>query len=156
MLFKYASEPVSRVLSFKTVICLGVRLPARSRHLLKYRPSKPLPSVLLRIGFTGRKRLRCVGELLPRLSTLTCKKTGGISLLHFPLRSPSAAVSRYPALRSPDFPHQTKMFQAQPSVPLAKEVYSNSPKKSNIKISYIFNYIQLNFPFLIEILKSMW
>ena len=77
---KNASGTVSRVLSFKTVICLGARLPVRSRHLLKYRPSKPLPSVLLRIGFTGRRRLRCAGELLPRLSTLTCRSRRYISV----------------------------------------------------------------------------
>ena len=101
-----ASRTVSRVLSFKAVICLGGGSLRRSRHPLKLWPSKPLRSVLLRIGFTGRERLRRAGELLPRLSTLTRRKTpGGISLLHFPLRSPSAAVSRYPALWSPDFPH---------------------------------------------------
>ena len=103
-----ASRTVSRVLSFKAIICLGKGLLLCSRHPLKFWPSKPLRSVLLRIGFTGRKRLRCAGELLPRLSTLTGPKAGGISLLHFPLRSPSAAVSRYPALRSPDFPHTVK------------------------------------------------
>ena len=41
-------------------------------------------SVLLRIRFTGLLRLRKAGELLPRLSTLTANKCGGISLLHFP------------------------------------------------------------------------
>ena len=110
-----ASGTVSRVLSFKAIICLGKGLLLCSRHPSKYRPSKPLSSVLLRIGFTGRKRLRCAGELLPRLSTLTRVSPGGISLLHFPLRSPSAAVSRYPALRSPDFPHISLCVIAHPA-----------------------------------------
>ena len=88
-----ASEPVSRVLSFKTVICLGTRLPVCSRHPSKYRPSKPLLSVLLRIGFTGHKRLRCAGELLPRLSTLT-RMFGRFISVALSLRSPSAVVNR--------------------------------------------------------------
>ena len=100
-----ASGSVSRVLSSKAIICLGAELLLHSRHLSKLWPSKPLLSVLLRIGFTGHISLLYAGELLPRLSTLTCFTAGGISLLHFPLRSPSAAVSRYPALWSPDFPH---------------------------------------------------
>ena len=41
-------------------------------------------AVLLRIGFTWPHSLLCAGELLPRLSTLTCACAGGISLLHFP------------------------------------------------------------------------
>ena len=40
-------------------------------------------SILLRMGFTGPASRQAAGELLPRLSTLTCI-TGGISLLHFP------------------------------------------------------------------------
>ena len=67
-----ASRPVSRVLSFKAIICLGAELLLRSRHLSKLWPSKPLLSVLLRIGFTGHSSLLYAGELLPRLSTLTC------------------------------------------------------------------------------------
>jgi len=109
-----ASRSVSRVLSFKAIICLGTELLPCSRHLSKLWPSRPLLSVLLRIGFTGHSRLRYAGELLPRLSTLTCN-TGGISLLHFPLRSPSAAVSRYPALWSPDFPHKEKTVRNCPT-----------------------------------------
>ena len=110
-----ASRTVSRVLSFKAIICLGKGLLLCSRHPLKFWPSKPLWSVLLRIGFTGHECLHRAGELLPRLSTLTRQKPGGISLLHFPLRSPSAAVSRYPALRSPDFPHTRCRARDRPS-----------------------------------------
>ena len=43
-----------------------------------------LPAILLRMGFTGRTSRHAVGELLPRLSTLTRVSTCGISLLHFP------------------------------------------------------------------------
>ena len=79
-IFFGASESVSRVLSFKAIICLGAELLLRSRHLSKLWPSKPLLSVLLRIGFTGHSSLLCAGELLPRLSTLTCKNRRYISV----------------------------------------------------------------------------
>ena len=68
-------------------------------------------SMLLRIGFTGPHGLPCAGELLPRLSTLTCRSRRYISVA-LSLRSPSAAVSRYPALRSPDFPHACRNMPA--------------------------------------------
>ena len=122
------SKPVSRVLSFKAIICLGAELLLRSRHPSKLWPSKPLLSVLLRIGFTGHSSLLYAGELLPRLSTLTCREAGGISLLHFPLRSPSAAVSRYPALWSPDFPHLKKSSVI--ARPTRREYSISSYKKS--------------------------
>ena len=54
------------------------------------------------------------------------------------LRSPSAAVSRYPALRSPDFPHQTKCFKRDRPPHSQKKVYSITVKMSNIKIRLIF------------------
>ena len=78
------SESVSRVLSFKAIICLGCGLPHSSRHLSELWPSRPLLSVLLRIGFAGPCSLLHAGELLPRLSTLTGINAGGISLLHCP------------------------------------------------------------------------
>ena len=68
---KNVSEPVSRVLSFKAIICLAAPLPERSCHLSELTPSKLLLSVLHRIGFTSRICLHSGGELLPRLSTLT-------------------------------------------------------------------------------------
>ena len=61
--------------------------------------------VLLRIGFTGPFCLQNAGELLPRLSTLTCRNGRRYISVALSLRSPSAAVSSYPALWSPDFPH---------------------------------------------------
>ena len=70
----------------------------------KRRANVSFQSVLLRIGFTGPHSLLRAGELLPRLSTLTDKSRRYISVA-LSLRSPSAAVSRYPALRSSDFPH---------------------------------------------------
>ena len=59
---------------------------------------------LLRIRFTVSLRSRVIGELLPRLSTLTLKPRRYISVA-LSLKSPSAAVSSYSALWSPDFPH---------------------------------------------------
>ena len=72
------------------------------------RASVSLSLVLLRIGFTGPRGLPRAGELLPRLSTLTALRRRYISVA-LSLRSPSAAVSRYPALWSSDFPQPPKV-----------------------------------------------
>ncbi len=56
------------------------------------------------------------GELLPRLSTLTCKSRRYLSVA-LSLESPPQAVSLHPVLWSPDFPHTNC---AQPSVLLPK------------------------------------
>ena len=102
---KDASKPVSRVLSFKTAIYLVAPLPVRSSRLPGTVGPTICPSTaLLRIEFTAPFRLRTVGELLPRLSTLTCK-AGGISLLHLSWGHPRRALPVILALWSPDFPH---------------------------------------------------
>ena len=71
-----ASKTVSRVL-YLTAIYLGALLPARSSHpgsgrasLSGANPDAPMP-VLLRIEFTASDCSQPMGELLPRLSTLT-------------------------------------------------------------------------------------
>ena len=54
------------------VIYLGAPLPVRSSHLLRTAgPALRSPTVLLRIEFTAATCLHALGELLPRLSTLT-------------------------------------------------------------------------------------
>ena len=113
------SGSVSRVLSFKAIICLRFTLPQSFSRPSEYRRAndgnKFLPrSVLLRIGFAGPRSSPRAGELLPRLSTLTCKSRRYISVA-LSLRSPSAAVSRYPALRSSDFPHAAKSCPRLPN-----------------------------------------
>ena len=66
-----ASRTVSRVL-YLAVIYLGGPLPDRSSHLLRTAgPAICPPTVLLRIEFTASDSLQPMGELLPRLSTLT-------------------------------------------------------------------------------------
>ena len=60
-------------------------------------------TVLLRIGFTFARCYHSAGELLPRLSILTPK--GRFISVALSRESPPADVIRYPALRSPDFPH---------------------------------------------------
>ena len=66
-----ASRTVSRVL-YLTVIYLGGPSPDRSSHLLRTAgPATCPPTVLLRIEFTASDSLQPMGELLPRLSTLT-------------------------------------------------------------------------------------
>ena len=115
--FIEVSRSVSRVLS-RTVIYLDAGLlPALKPLFVTRRAGVWLQSALLRIGFTGFRRSRGIGELLPRLSTLTANgrcishhQRKILSLLRryisvaLSLRSPSAAVSRYSALRGSDFP----------------------------------------------------
>ena len=60
-----ASKPVSRVLSFKTAIYLGVPLPARSSHLLNAAgPACCVTTVLLRIEFTAMSSFQSSGGRL--------------------------------------------------------------------------------------------
>ena len=77
-----------------------------------HRANVSLRSALLRIGFAGPHSLLCAGELLPRLSTLTVtavrqpyRSQRRYISVALSLGSPPAAVSRYPALWSSDFPH---------------------------------------------------
>ena len=72
----------------------GALQPPRERT---GRPIAPIP-VLLRIEFTASDTLEPMGELLPRLSTLTYTWYRRYISVALSLRSPSAAVSRYPAL----------------------------------------------------------
>ena len=66
-----ASKTVSRVL-YLTVIYLDGLLPDRSSHLLRTAGQAICPpTVLLRIEFTASDSFQPMGELLPRLSTLT-------------------------------------------------------------------------------------
>ena len=69
----FASKTVSRVL-YLTAIYLGAPLPARSSHPGSGRAGlyAPIP-VLLRIEFTASDTSEPMGELLPRLSTLTAR-----------------------------------------------------------------------------------
>ena len=60
------SNPVSRVLSFKTVIYLRRISLYGSSRLSDYRPDKPIQSALLRMGFTWHKALpQCRWALTP-------------------------------------------------------------------------------------------
>ena len=94
------SESVSRVLSFKAIICLGVELLQRSSHPSVFCAQLTADkSVLLRVGFTWPHSLLCAGELLPRLSILTDSKNRRRFIsVALSLRSPSAVVNRYPAV----------------------------------------------------------
>jgi len=83
--------PVSRVLS-KNGHLSGTHVAARLKPPLEgthagqaWTKPPPFFTALLRIEFTGPVCLQKVGELLPRLSTLTGKpkSSGGISLLHW-------------------------------------------------------------------------
>ena len=96
--------PVSRVLSW-TVIYLDALLPIRSS-----RPSKlcveqtTLLSALQRMGFTWQQVSPSARWALtpPFHPYLHSRRFISVALS---LRSPSAAVSRHPALRCSDFPH---------------------------------------------------
>jgi len=74
------SSPVSRVL-FKTTIYLDQKLLSGSSRLL--RTTGPVicsPTALLRIEFTASSCLHEMGELLPRLSTLTVSAQAGAAV----------------------------------------------------------------------------
>ncbi len=102
---RFSIASVSRVLS-GSIIYLGRTSPHVSLPPVKL-PSKvkTLRWVLLRIGFTWPYSLLHAGELLPRLSILTISLWRYLSVA-LALKSPSADVICYPALRSPDFPHR--------------------------------------------------
>ena len=100
------SEKACKPGSVCAAIYLDAPLPMRSSRLLGTTGPVVCPSTaLLRIEFTAPFRLRTMGELLPRLSTLTCRKAGGISLLHLSWGHPRRALPVILALWSPDFPH---------------------------------------------------
>ena len=78
------SKTVSRVLSL-TVIYLDDLLPDRSSHLLRTAGQAMCPpTVLLRIEFTASDSFQPMGELLPRLSTLTVQSTAVYLCCTFP------------------------------------------------------------------------
>ena len=83
-LFYGTSKTISRVL-FLTVIYLDALLPERSSHLPRTAGQAICPpTVLLRIEFTASDSLQPMGELLPRLSTLTVKNTAVYLCCTFP------------------------------------------------------------------------
>ena len=97
------SKTVSRVL-YQTVIYLDVPSPVRSATpgaagpALRVGPPAPIP-VLLRIEFTASDSLQPMGELLPRLSTLTDR---AISLSVKACRSPRERRGGLIAIRKRD------------------------------------------------------
>ena len=79
-----ASKSVSRVL-YLTVIYLGIPLPICSSHLPGTAGQACCPpTVLLRIEFTASHCLQPMGELLPRLSTLTARSAAVYLCCTFP------------------------------------------------------------------------
>ena len=99
------SNPVSRVLSFKTVIYLRhISLYGSSRPS-DYRSDQPIRSTLLRMGFTWHKALpQCRWALTPPFHPyLQSRRFISVALS---LESPPPGFLRHPVLRSSDFPHQ--------------------------------------------------
>ena len=98
------SSPVSRVLSFKTVIYLRrISLYGSSRPS-DYRSDKPILSALLRMGFTWHKALpQCRWALTPPFHPYLYRRFISVALS---LESPPPGFLRHPVLRSSDFPHQ--------------------------------------------------
>ena len=110
----------------------GVAAAAQCHLIKAIGPMLSFIAVLLRIGFTGQHSLLCAGELLPRLSTLTCTKAGGISLLHFPWGHPRRPLAVILALWSPDFPRVRPFGTASAAVYLTpKTLYYISYDKSS-------------------------
>lgn len=91
---------------FQTAIYLGPLLPAASCDFFETGRAAPwFLFVLLRVGFTGTRDITApaVGSY-PTFPSLPAKGWRSISVA-LSLESPPPAVSRHPALRSPDFPH---------------------------------------------------
>ena len=106
--FLFLSNPVSRVLSFKTVIYLRrISLYGSSRPS-DYRPDRPILSTLLRMGFTWHKALpQCRWALTPPFHPyLHSRRFISVALS---LESPPPGFLRHPVLRSSDFPHGRKI-----------------------------------------------
>ena len=111
-MFSFGSKVVSRVLCSTNRSSSILPLCRQKGHatLPESWTGRPILSyaVLHRIGFTWPVCYQTAGALLPHRSTLTSRKRRFISVA-LSLKSPSPAVSRYPALRCPDFP-QTAPF----------------------------------------------
>ena len=127
------SEPVSRVLSFKTAIYLGTALPLHSSHLLNAHSVaaalQPPPqrsragfvcvsTVLLRIEFTAMSSSQSSGgRLSPPFHPYLAKARRYISVALF-LKSPSAGVTRYPCPTEPGLSSWTAFRPAHAAVQL--------------------------------------
>ena len=99
------SSPVSRVLSFKTVIYLRrISLYGSSRPS-DYRSDRPIRSPLLRMGFTWHKALpQCRWALTPPFHPYP--RSGRFISVALSLESPPPGFLRHPVLWSSDFPHK--------------------------------------------------
>ncbi len=111
--------------------------------------------------YSDAQSYQCAGELLPRLSILTFPKTGGRFIsVALSLRSPSADVIRYPALRCPDFPHgntfRRHTARQHSSVPpyIITHVISFVKYKFNKSILF-FIYFHSNHAFIIKFAKNI-
>ena len=107
----FLSNPVSRVLSFKTVIYLRrISLYGSSRPS-DYRPDRPILSTLLRMGFTWHKALpQCRWALTPPFHPYW--QSQRFISVALSLESPPPGFLRHPVLRSSDFPHQRLLIAA--------------------------------------------
>ena len=107
--FKKCKQPCKPGSVFQTAIYLGPLLPAASCDFFETERAAPLSLfVLLRVGFTGTRDITApaVGSY-PTFPSLPGQAWRSISVA-LSLESPPPAVSRHPALRSPDFPHRQK------------------------------------------------
>ena len=92
-------------------------------HLKRAGQAHAFYAVLLQIGFTEPHGFPYAGELLPRRSTLT--QDGRYISVALSLGSPPAAVSRYLALRSSDFP-RVQFFNSVPATAQSALYYFNT------------------------------
>ena len=108
------------------IICLGHYSHNASSDLPKDMRAALCPHclVLLRMGFTKPTDYPAAGALLPHRFILTSK--GGLFSVALSLRSPSPAVSRHPALWSPDFPQEG--------------AFARSPRSSGLLSFTLFNF----------------
>ena len=106
-LYNCACKPSS---VFQVIIYLDCILLCSSSCPSKYGSGKPLQSTLLRIGFTG---LLCYHKSRWALTSPfhPYRKNRRYISVALSRGSPPAAVSRYSALRSSDFPHERILTQ---------------------------------------------
>ena len=132
-------EIVCKPGSVCAAIYLDAPLPMRSSRLLGTTGPVVCPSTaLLRIEFTAPFRLRTMGELLPRLSTLT-RKAGGISLLHLSWGHPRRALPVILALWSPDFPHAQAFASCPRLLDFSVKYFNRFFRKCQLMLKYFPN-----------------
>lgn len=138
--------------SVYAAIYLGRMLPHASSHLPKTGRASPAHqsavflAVLLRIEFTGpRSHLWGRWALTPPFHPYRAETRRYISVA-LVLKSPSADVIRYPALRSPDFPHTRPFGAAHAAAQLTRFIIIHTIPTGCQPIAAVFALTKAQYP----------